>query len=151
MFNSTFLSDAVWSRLHTGPAFQGLPNILKMSQGPVSISDKTSHRKSSWSLEVARLVVWIIASLWYMTGSSVAQLEMCSSNFITIVQFWIQISRLWYFVRSCNKRLYRILKQGPNPGLWSPRYNTLIMFLVPCYLFSKECVLFSHITKLYSV
>ena len=40
--------------------------------GPVSISDKALYRKISWSLEGARLVVWIIAWLWNFTGTSAA-------------------------------------------------------------------------------
>ena len=37
--------------------------------GPVSTSDKTSYCEILWSLKAARLVVWIIASLWNLTGS----------------------------------------------------------------------------------
>ena len=40
-----------------------------MEQGPVSITDKASDRKISWRLGAARLVVWIIASLWNLTGA----------------------------------------------------------------------------------
>ena len=43
------------------------------NQDPVSISDKAS-REISWSLEAARLVVQIIASLWILTGTSAAVL-----------------------------------------------------------------------------
>ena len=38
--------------------------------GPVSISDKTSYHEISWSFKAARLVVWIIASLWNLTSTS---------------------------------------------------------------------------------
>ena len=64
------------------------------SLGPVSISNKTSYCKISWSLEAARLVVYIITSLWHLTGTSAALLPMCLSNFRAIGRFWIQISRL---------------------------------------------------------
>ena len=53
-------------------------------QVPVSISDKTSYRKISWSLEAARLVVWIIASLWNLAGTSATVLPMSLSNFRAI-------------------------------------------------------------------
>ena len=57
--------------------------------GPVSTSDKTSHRKISWSLEAARLVLEIIVLLWNLTGTSAALLPRCLSNFKKIVQFSI--------------------------------------------------------------
>ena len=59
------------------------------TQGPASISDKTSHRKISWSLEAARLEDWIIASLRNSTGTSTTLQAMSLSNFIAIKQFWI--------------------------------------------------------------
>ena len=62
--------------------------------GPVSICDKLSYHKISWSLEAARLVVWITVSPWNLTGTSAALLPRCLSNFAAIVQFSIQISRL---------------------------------------------------------
>ena len=52
--------------------------------GPVSISHNTSHCKILWSPEATRLVVWIIASLWNLTGTSAALLPMCLSNFRAI-------------------------------------------------------------------
>ena len=36
---------------------------------PVSISEKTSHLKISWSLEAARIVFRIVRSLWNFTGT----------------------------------------------------------------------------------
>ena len=39
----------------------------KKNHGLVSVSNKTSYHKIWWSLEAARLVVWIIASLWNFT------------------------------------------------------------------------------------
>ena len=61
--------------------------INQKYQGHVSISDKTSFRYISWSLEAARLVVFTITSLWILTGASVALLPRCMSSFRTIGQF----------------------------------------------------------------
>ena len=55
--------------------------------GPVSISEKTSFRKISSSLEATRLVLWIVVSLWNLTGTSATQLPKCLSNFRAIGQF----------------------------------------------------------------
>ena len=68
-----------------------------------NLTDKMSYRKISWSLEAARLVVQIIASLWNLTGTPGAVLPMCLSNFRAIGQFYIQISRLRDFRRSYIK------------------------------------------------
>ena len=57
-----------------------LENQLGMDgdlQRSVSISDKTSYRKISWSLEATRLVVSIIKSLWSLTYTSAVMLPMC--------------------------------------------------------------------------
>ena len=54
--------------------------------GPVFISDKTSYRTISWSIEVAKLGSWIIASFWNLTDTSAALLPMCLSNFKAIAQ-----------------------------------------------------------------
>ena len=54
--------------------------------GPVSISDKTSYRGISQSLEGA-IGVKMFASLWNLTGASSALLPMCLSNFRAIRQF----------------------------------------------------------------
>ena len=69
-----------WARPNINPVSKG--SVL----GPVSISDKTSYRKISWNLETARLIVWIIASLWDFTGPSAAVLHRCLSNYIIIYQ-----------------------------------------------------------------
>ena len=50
-------------------------------QGLYSLSGKTSYRQISRSLEVARLDVTIIVSLWNLTGISAALLLRCLSNF----------------------------------------------------------------------
>ena len=84
-------------------------------QGPISIPNKTSYRNISWSL-----AIWIIASLWKLTGTSAAMLPRCLSNFNAIVQFLIPISRLRDFVIFYNKTSYRILKQWPRCYLARP-------------------------------
>ena len=88
-------------------------------QGPVSISEKTSYRKVSWSLEAARFVFRIVRSLWNLTGTSAALLPMCLSNFKAMRQFKVPISWLRDFTRSYDKTSFRILRRGP--GLNSSR------------------------------
>ena len=73
--------------------------------GPVSIFEKTSYRKISWSLEGAWFVFRIVRSLWNLTGTSAALLPMFLSNFKAIRQFKVQISWLRDFTRSYNKTL----------------------------------------------
>ena len=85
-----------------------------IDQGPVSISEKTSFRKISWSLEAARFVFRIVWSLWNLTGTSAAVLPMCLSNFKAIRQFKVPISWLRDFTRSYEKTSFRILRRGPG-------------------------------------
>ena len=47
----------------------------KDDQDQVSISDKTSYRKISWSLEAARFVFTIVRALWNLTETSAAVLK----------------------------------------------------------------------------
>ena len=54
--------------------------------GTISISDKTSYHKISWSLQAAKLTE-IIISLWNLTDTSTALLSRCLSFFEVIVQF----------------------------------------------------------------
>ena len=54
------------------------------TQGLYSLSGKTSYRQISRSLEVARLGVTIIVSLWNLTGIAAALLPRCLSNFRAI-------------------------------------------------------------------
>ena len=81
--------------------------------GPVSLSDKTSYRKMSWSLEAARFVFRIIISLLNLTGTSAALLPRYLSNFKPMRWFKLSISRLQNFTRSYDKTFYRILERGP--------------------------------------
>ena len=52
-----------------------------------SKSDELSYRKISWSLEAARLTVWMIGLFWNLTGTSAAVLPMRLSNFRAIKKF----------------------------------------------------------------
>ena len=72
---------------------------------------KTSNSKISWSFEAARFVFWIVQLLWNLTGSA-ALLPMCLSNFKTIRQLELLISRLRGFTGSYDKASYRILKRA---------------------------------------
>ena len=85
---------------------------LDRNPGPVSISEKTSYHKISWSLEAARLVFRIVRSLWNLTGTSAALLPMCLSIFKAIRQS-IPISGLRDFTRPYDKTSFRILRRGP--------------------------------------
>ena len=58
--------------------------LLEVTQGLYSLSDKTSYRQISWSLEAARLSVIMIVSLWNLTGISAVLLPRCRSNFRAI-------------------------------------------------------------------
>ena len=93
--------------------------------GPVSIFEKTSFRKISWSLEAARFVFRIVRSLWNLTGTSAAVLPMCLSNFKAIRQFKVPISWLRDFTRSYEKTSFRILRRGPASG--TPVLNSYCM------------------------
>ena len=87
--------------------------LARRTLGPVSISEKTSFRKISLSLEAARFVFRIVRSLWNLTGTSAAVLPMCLSNFKAIRQFKVPISWLRDFTRSYEKTSFRILRRGP--------------------------------------
>ena len=101
------------SYLHNGISYTGkMTSFYSIGpQGPVSISDKTHYRKISWSLEVGRLVLRMIRSLWNLTGTSTTLLPMCLSNFKTKRWVKLSISRIWDFTRTYQKTSYRILKR----------------------------------------
>ena len=107
--------------------------FIYWSSVPVSISKKTSYHKISWSLEVVRLIVWFIESLWILTSTSAALLPICLSNFRAIMQFYIQISQLKDFARSYNKMSYQILKQGPDLCQWITTALTNALWLLEKY------------------
>ena len=91
---------------------------LMTTQGLYSLSGWTSYRKISWSLEVARFGVKMIASLWNLTDISVALLPMCLSNFKAIGKVWTWISRLRDFTRSCGKTPVRLVYRRQD--YWLP-------------------------------
>ena len=53
-------------------------------QNTVSISDKTSYRKISWSIDAAWFVFKIVRSLWKLTGTSATLLPTRLSNFTAL-------------------------------------------------------------------
>ena len=55
------------------------PNCIG-NLGPISISDKTSYCKITWSIEAARFVFRIVRSLWNLSGTSAAVLPTCLPN-----------------------------------------------------------------------
>ena len=105
-----------------------------MSLGPVSVPEKTSFRKISWSLEAARFVFRIVRSFWNLTGTSAALLPMRLSNFKAIRQFKVPMSWLRDFTRSYEKTSFRILRRGPGgvrtvSGVWDMAYKYILLGL----------------------
>ena len=104
---STYVLYWMWFLIHLGLTLihvkwapGALDQIWTITNGtkklvPVSISDKLSYRKITWCPQAAKLVVWIIALLWNMTGVSAALLLMSLSNFrFTFVNTNLVVSRL---------------------------------------------------------
>ena len=58
--------------------------ISPAPKGFYSLSDKTSYRQTSWSLEAARLGIIMIVPLWDLTGFLAALLPRCLLNFKAI-------------------------------------------------------------------
>ena len=85
-------------------------------QGLYALSDKTSCRKISWSLDDARIGFSLFQSLWYLTGTSATVLPRCLSKFRAIRWLWSPITRLWDFTGSCGKTSYRPVNRGPGFG-----------------------------------
>ena len=84
-------------------AFSKLTYWYQTPPGSVSISDKTSYRNISQSLEGERFECRTVQAL----------LPMCLSNFEAMWWFKLPISRLRDFTRSYDKTSYWILKRGP--------------------------------------
>ena len=129
-------------------------------QGPVSISDKTSYRKISWSLEAARFVFRIVRSLWNLTGTSAAMLNdegkiffrndgvflslrkactwattcaLCLSNFKAMRDY----------TRSCDKTSYRILRRAP----WSPETTMLTRIWLYRHMNHSPCTYLASLQR----
>ena len=103
------------TNITAGPDWSSCVSVLFLEEhveGPVSLSDKTSYRKISWSIEAARFVFSIVRSLRNLTGISAGVLPRRLSNFKAIRWFTLSTSRLRDFTRSQDKTSYRILKQG---------------------------------------
>ena len=98
-------------------------SILHWDMGPVAISDKTSYRKISWSIDAAKFVFIIVRSLWNLTCTSTALPPTCLSNFTAIRSFKLPISRLRDFTRSYDKTSYGILKRGRGAHSRDPFNN----------------------------
>ena len=62
-------------------------------QGLYSLSDKTSYRHISWSLEITRLDLIMIVSLWHLTGISTAQLHGLHVNIS--IPIWVLYTCVW--------------------------------------------------------
>ena len=119
--------------------------------GTVSISDKTSYRKISWSLDAARLVFGIVWSLWKLTGTSAALPPRSLSNFRAILWFKLPISRLRDFTRSYDKTSYRILKWGPGRGpsyIWLSFQISLISAHESHILYYNTCHIAAYVSHL---
>ena len=87
-------------------------------QGLYSLSRKTSYRKISWSLEVARFGFRLFQLLWNLTGTSAATLPRCLLNFSAKRSLWHSISPLRDFTRFGGKTSYRLVNRGPGSLLW---------------------------------
>ena len=82
------------------------------NQGPVAISEKTSHCKISQSIEAVSFVFRNVRLLWNFTSTSAGLLSMCVTNIKAMWLSKLLISRLQDFTRSDEKTSYQILKQG---------------------------------------
>ena len=54
--------------------------ILSIPPAPVSTSDNRCYRTILWNREVEKLVLWIIVSLWFLTGFLEAMPKRCLLN-----------------------------------------------------------------------
>ena len=99
----------------------GVGGLPSPTQGFYSLSRKTSYRKISWSLEVARFGFRLFQLLWNLTGTSesAATLPRCLSNFSA--KRWLKhsISRLRDFTRFGGKTSYRLVNRGPGLPTYS--------------------------------
>ena len=98
---------------------------------PVSISEKTSYRKISWSLEAVRFVFRIARSFWNLTDTSAALLPMCLSNLKAIRQFKVPILWLRDFTRCDNKTSFQILRRGPGCRIFQLGLHLVTMSVMP--------------------
>ena len=115
MSSSTARDKLIWRNncKHTVQFHTCIRHILaSYCLGLVSIYDKTSYRKISWSLEAARFVFRIVRSLWNLTGNSAALLPKCLLNFKAMRYFKVLFTWLRDLTRSYDKTPYRILKWG---------------------------------------
>ena len=100
--------------------------------GLYSLSDKTSYRKISWSLEAARFGFKLFQSLWNLAGTSAALLPRCLSNFRAIRPLQHPISRLRDFTRFGGKTSYRLVNRGPGCA-------ELSFCIIPSHSSGEDC------------
>ena len=81
--------------------------VIALLLGLHSLSRRTSYRKISWSLEVARFGFKLFQSLWTLTGR-------CLSNFKAIRSLWHPISQLREFTIFGGKTSYRLVNRDPG-------------------------------------
>ena len=96
--------------------FADLPHrqtVVGQVLGLYSLSDQTSYRKISWSLEAVRFGCKLFQSLWNLAGTSAALLPRCLSNFKAIRPLQNPISRLRDFTRFGDKTSCRLVDRGP--------------------------------------
>ena len=98
--------------------------------GPVSISDKTSYGKISWSLEATRLIIKITASLLNITGISAFEVPLKFRGDRTILNTNLAALRL------CEILKWGVLsdiKTGPGCQFISDRIAIVLNVLVINY------------------
>ena len=99
-------------------------------QAPVSISDNTSYRKISQSLEAARFVFRIVHSLRNLTGTSATLLPTCLSNLKAMLLFKLPISQLRIFTKSYDRRLIGYWNGASSLMLKFARMQTMLQELI---------------------
>ena len=90
--------------------------------GPVSIFDRTSYRKISWSLAAARFVFWIVPSFWNLTDTSAA------FNRISCIRSmcWAMLKTYIKMSFSANKCIYELIYRifDINFNIWYKSLNS---------------------------
>ena len=84
--------------------------------GLYSLSGRTSSRKISRSLKVAKFIFRHFQSFWHLTGTLAAALPKCLSNFRAIRSLKHLISRLPDFTKSYGKTSIRLVNRGTETG-----------------------------------
>ena len=109
-------------------------------QGPVSISDETSCRKISGSLESAKFVFRIDRSLRKLTVTSAVLLPRCLSNFKAMRPFIPPILLPRDLKKSYDKTSCRILKRAQGPYRYSLLMRGIKFESFAKYLFAMNVI-----------